>query len=60
MAQAEHVFFPVNCISHEAMCGLKRLCRQAGKRYQPLRSAGLTTFFAALRTARSVEVDAAF
>jgi hypothetical protein len=60
IAQAGHVFFPVDCISHDAMHGLKRLCRQAAKRYQPLRSAGLTTFLAALRAARSVEVDAAF
>jgi hypothetical protein len=60
IAQAGHVFFPVDCISHDAMHGLKRLCRQAVKRYQPLRSAGLTTFLAALRLARSVEVDAAF
>lgn len=60
IAQAGHIFFPVDCISHDAMYALKRLCRQAGKPYQPLRSAGLTSFLAALRTARSVEVDAAF
>lgn len=60
IAQAGLVFFPVDCISHDAMHALKRLCRQAGKHYQPLRSAGLTSFLAALRSARSVEVDAAF
>lgn len=60
IAQAGHVFFPVDCISHDAMHALKRFCRQAGKHYQPLRSAGLTSFLAALRGARPVEVDAAF
>jgi hypothetical protein len=60
IAQAGLVFFPVDCISHDAMHALKRLCRQAGKRYLPLRSAGLTTFLAALRTARPAEVGAAF
>jgi len=60
VAQAGRVFFPVDCISHDAMHALKRFCRQAGKHYQPLRSAGLTSFLAALRAARSVEVDAAF
>jgi hypothetical protein len=43
------VFFPVDCISHDAAGILKRLCRQAGKPYLPLRSASLTSFIAALR-----------
>jgi hypothetical protein len=46
---ADAVFFPVDCISHDAAGALKRLCRQAGKPYVPLRSAGLTSFIAALR-----------
>ena len=46
---ADAVFFPVDCISHDATRVLKRLCRQAGKPYMPLRSASLTSFIAALR-----------
>lgn len=49
IARAEMVFFPVDCVSHDAMHLVKRLCRQAGRPYLPLRSASLTTFLAALR-----------
>ena len=48
VGRADAVFFPVDCISHEAAGGLKRLCRQAAKPYVPLRSASLTSFIAAL------------
>jgi hypothetical protein len=49
IARAEMVFFPVDCISHDAMQAVKRLSRQGGKPFVPLRSAGLATFVAALR-----------
>lgn len=55
VSQSRLVFFPVDCVSHDAMHSVKRLSRRAGKRYVPLRSAGLTTFLAALR---SLETDA--
>ena len=55
VSQSRLVFFPVDCVSHDAMHSVKRLSRHAGKRYVPLRSAGLTTFLAALR---SLEADA--
>jgi hypothetical protein len=45
------IFFPVDFISHDAMQMVKRLARQAGKSYVPLRSAGLTTFLVALQAA---------
>jgi len=48
IGHADVVFFPVDCISHEASGGLKRLCRQMAKPYLPLRSASLTSFVAAL------------
>jgi hypothetical protein len=47
--RADVVLFPVDCISHAAMSLVKRLCRQAGKPFLPLRSAGLAPFCAALR-----------
>jgi hypothetical protein len=51
VGRADAVFFPVDCISHEASGGLKRLCRQAAKPYLPLRSASLTSFIAAVSRA---------
>jgi hypothetical protein len=48
-SRADIVLFPVDCVSHDAALTVKRLCRQTGKRFIPLRSAGTTSFFAALR-----------
>lgn len=48
-SQADLVLFPVDCISHHAALSAKQLCRQAGKRFIPLRSAGATSLLAALR-----------
>ena len=49
VSRADAVFFPVDCISHDAATVLKRLCRQVGKPYFPLRSVSLTSFIAGLR-----------
>jgi Uncharacterized protein conserved in bacteria (DUF2325) len=48
-SRADAVFFPVDCVSHDAALMVKRLCRQADKRFIPLRSSGATSFLAALR-----------
>jgi hypothetical protein len=48
-SQADLVVFPVDRISHHAAQVAKQLCRQAGKRFMPLRSAGATSLLAALR-----------
>jgi len=48
VSRADAVLFPVDCISHAAMAALKRICRQSGKAFLPLRGAGLTSFCAAL------------
>ncbi|HEX2943870.1 MAG TPA: DUF2325 domain-containing protein [Rhodopila sp.] len=42
--------FPVDCISHDAANMVKALCHRAGKHFLPLRSAGVTSLLAALRT----------
>ncbi len=47
--QAHLVVFPVDCISHHAAHVVKQQCRQAGKRFIPLRSASATSLLAALR-----------
>lgn len=36
--------FPVDCVSHEAMATVKRLCRQMSKPYFPLRGTGMSSF----------------
>ncbi len=51
LAQATTVVFPVDHISHTAAGIIKRFCRESGKAYMPLRSAGLTSFLAAIRDA---------
>jgi len=48
VSRADLVMFPVDCVSHEAVTLVKRLCRQMGKRYVPLRSTGIGSFAAAL------------
>jgi uncharacterized protein DUF2325 len=48
-SRADIVLFPVDCVSHDAALTVKRLCRQSAKRFIPLRSAGTTSFLAALR-----------
>jgi hypothetical protein len=48
-SRADIVLFPVDCVSHDAALTVKRLCRQSEKRFIPLRSAGATSFLAALR-----------
>ncbi len=47
-SRANLVLFPVDCISHDAAHAVKFLCRQAGKRFIPLRSASVTSLLAAL------------
>ena len=49
ISRADLVLFPVDCISHDAAHTIKLLCRQAGKRFVPLRAASVTALLAALR-----------
>jgi hypothetical protein len=44
---AQVVVFPVDCIDHESVDNLKRLCARQQVRYMPLRSAGIGCFAAA-------------
>ena len=47
ISQADRVAFPVDCVSHDAALAVKRICRQLGKAWVPLRSSGLASFLAA-------------
>lgn len=48
ISRADIALFPVDCISHDAALMVKRLCRQSGKPWIPLRTASLAAFLAAL------------
>jgi hypothetical protein len=48
ISRADHLFFPIDCISHDAAATIKRLCRKLEKPYHPLRTAGLATLVSAL------------
>ncbi len=48
ISQADRVAFPIDCVSHDAALMVKRVCRQLGKPWLPLRSSGLGSFLAAL------------
>jgi hypothetical protein len=49
VSRADVAVFPVDCISHDAALSLKRLCRQAGKPFVPLRSCGIASLLHGLR-----------
>jgi hypothetical protein len=50
IGRADVVFFPIDCISHDAAATIKRLCRQLAKPYRPLRTASLAALMSCLST----------
>ena len=48
VSRANVVFFPVDCVSHNAVATVNRVARYMGKPYVALRSSGLTSLAAAL------------
>jgi hypothetical protein len=48
VGRADRVFFPIDCISHDAATTIKRQCRASGRSYEPLRTASLACLLAAL------------
>jgi hypothetical protein len=59
ISQADRVAFPVDCVSHDAALAVKRVCRQLGKVWVPLRSSGLASFLAAFAAQTNVAACAA-
>src|SRR5262249_9138621 len=53
ISRAAAGLFPVDCVSHAPMVHVKRLCRQGGKPYVPLRSAGLAALLRGLAELKS-------
>lgn len=50
IVRADAVVFPTDCVSHEAMNKVKKLCRQTMKPYVPLRSSGVGSLIAGLQS----------
>ncbi|MBL26064.1 MAG: hypothetical protein CMM50_00740 [Rhodospirillaceae bacterium] len=48
VSQATAALSPVDCVSHHAVWQVKKLCRETGKTFVPLRTASLASFLAAL------------
>jgi Uncharacterized protein conserved in bacteria (DUF2325) len=59
VSRADHVTFPVDCVSHGAAATIKRLCRQAGRPYLPLRSASLACLLSLLPAIRGPATEGA-
>ncbi len=57
VSRADLAVFPVDCVSHDAVASLKRLCRQLGKRYMPLRTSSLACLLSGI-AAMQVEMAA--
>jgi hypothetical protein len=49
LSRADAALFPADCVRHNAVLALKRLCRHAGKPLIPLRSSGLASVLRSLR-----------
>ena len=52
ISRADHIFFPIDCISHDAAATIKRLCRMMGKSYRPLRTASLKCLLTGIASLR--------
>jgi len=53
VSRADRVYFPIDCVSHDAALTIKRLCRLSDKAYEPLRTASLTCLLSALVRSRT-------
>jgi Uncharacterized protein conserved in bacteria (DUF2325) len=49
VSRADIAACPVDCVSHTAALTVKRLCRQSGKPFMPLRSSGCASFLRAIK-----------
>ncbi|KZD24825.1 DUF2325 domain-containing protein [Tardiphaga robiniae] len=48
ISRADVAFFPVDCVSHHAAGQVKKLCRDHGKPFVPLRAASVASFISAV------------
>ena len=59
VSRADIAVFPVDCVSHDAAAGVKRVCRQMGKRYIPLRTSSLTCLLSGLSALQTAQMATA-
>jgi hypothetical protein len=59
LSRADIAVFPVDCVSHDAVGAVKRVCGQLGKRYLPLRTSSLTCLLAGLSGMRPAPTSVA-
>ena len=59
VSRADIAVFPVDCVSHDAVGAVKRVCGQLGKRYLPLRTSSLTCLLAELSGLQLARASAA-
>jgi Uncharacterized protein conserved in bacteria (DUF2325) len=52
VTRADLSVFPVDCVSHDAVAVIKRVCRQAARPYRPLRTSSLACLLSSLATVR--------
>jgi hypothetical protein len=57
ISRADVMCFPVDCVSHDAVVGVKRLCRQMQKPYLPLRTSSVGALISALAGSPGVETS---
>jgi Uncharacterized protein conserved in bacteria (DUF2325) len=50
VSRADAALFPVDCVSHAAAGQIKKLCRELGRPFIPLRTASAASFIAAIAT----------
>jgi hypothetical protein len=55
VSRADIAVFPVDCVSHDAAAAVKRVCRQLGKPYVPLRTSSLACLLAGLSAMRPAQ-----
>ncbi|WP_165840052.1 DUF2325 domain-containing protein [Motiliproteus coralliicola] len=60
LANADLVFCPIDCVSHDACLRVKRFCKQHNKPFIPLRSASLSAFSHGLKIANDSHFDNIF
>jgi hypothetical protein len=48
VSRADVLYFPIGCVSHDAVTTIKRLCQQLEKPYKPLRTASLAALMSTL------------
>jgi hypothetical protein len=58
VSRADIAVFPADCVSHDAVASVKRVCRQLGKPYIPLRTSSLACLLSGLAAARVAQVPA--